>query len=186
LPGERLYLETETNTDVAARHVNRYKHAIELAGITGGRWVDFACGSGYGTAMIAEVADSVIGIDASADAVQYARDRYPGCTFWWGALAGLRDALARGVDIVVCIETLEHLPPFEQRSLVRLVKDSGAKLVLACPIGDGPNPANPWHVHEPTEPELRELLAVFGSRTLETEEYESTSGPAVQAWAVAQ
>ena len=186
MPGERLYLETETDPAVAARHIARYEKAIELAGIRGGNWVDFACGSGYGTAMIAEVADRVIGIDASASAIEYARSHYPHVTFWWGALAGLRDALVRGVDVVVCIETLEHLPPYEQRGLTRMIRDYGTRLVLACPIGDGPNPYNPWHLHEPSEAELHELLSIYDDYTIETEEYESTSGPAVQAWVVAQ
>ena len=181
-----MYLETEPDPSVAARHVGRYEHAIKLAGRSGGAWLDFACGSGYGTAMIAEVADQVIGIDASAEAIEYARAHYPRLTFWWGALAGLRDALALGADVVVSIETLEHLAYFEQRAMMRLIADYRATLVLACPIGDGPNPANPWHLHEPTETELRDMLSVFRSYSLETEEYESTSGPAVQAWAVAR
>ena len=186
MPGERLYLDTEPDPVVAERHIGRYTKAIQLAAMQGGNWVDFACGSGYGTAMIADVADKVIGIDASPDAINYARAHYPDVTFWWGGLAALEEALNLPVDAVVCVETLEHMRPVDQRQFMRVVADSGARLVLACPIGDGPSLTNPWHVHEPTEEELHELLCVFSWYTLETEEYLSTSGPAVQAWVVAE
>jgi cyclopropane fatty-acyl-phospholipid synthase-like methyltransferase len=186
-----MYLDTEPDPDVAARHVGRYERAINLAGRTGGTWVDFACGSGYGTAIIAQGCDTVIGIDASKEAIDHARREYPHLLFLRGSVLGLKRAmhLWGPVDVVVSIETLEHLLPDEQRDLVRAVRNQlapGGVFVLACPIGDGPNPDNVWHVHEPTLTELNELLSVFSAFSLETEEYMSTSGPAVQAWAVAR
>jgi hypothetical protein len=63
---------------------------------------------------------------------------------------------------------------------------AGGVLVLSCPIGNGTNSVNPWHIHEPTQPELRSLLLRhFMDISLEVEHYESTSGPAIQAWAIA-
>jgi 2-polyprenyl-3-methyl-5-hydroxy-6-metoxy-1,4-benzoquinol methylase len=196
-----MYVETEPDRTVADRHVARYAHAIKLANSPGGKWVDYACGSGYGTALIAEVADNAIGVDPSWEAIYYARHHYPSATFYCGGLWALRytftsselerlnGAQAVPPDVIVSIETLEHMAPYDQDAFIDTVVEGlapGGVFVLGCPIGTGPNPHNPWHIHEPTLAELSELLEAFNEYTLTTEEYESTSGPAVQAWAVAR
>src|SRR4051794_32573767 len=65
-----------------AEHRTRYAFASELA--AGRRVLDVACGSGYGSRILADAgADTVVGVDLDADAVVYARQRYggPGVTF---------------------------------------------------------------------------------------------------------
>lgn len=183
--------------EVIERHVARYMRTIELvctiepAGRTGGVWWDVGCGTGYGSALLpGEV---------------YAFDRHDGSREGWkcGAPQGRIPTFihtditqagwsteAPDPDVVVMIETLEHLDRYDQDGLIASIaarlKPDGV-LAVACPIGNGPNPANPWHLHEPTEPELRTLLSRhFRDVSVEVEEYESTSGPAVQAWAVAK
>jgi 2-polyprenyl-3-methyl-5-hydroxy-6-metoxy-1,4-benzoquinol methylase len=112
----------------------------------------------------------------------------PWFEFYYADLNGRWPVFIRAgeFDVIVSIETLEHLP--DQDTFVaecRTHLAPGGVLVLACPIGDGPSETNPWHIHEPTEAELRALLAEhFAHVELTTENYESTSGPAVQAWAV--
>ena len=75
-PGERLYLYDDQvlgvrgnkNVDAVERHVARYDKAIAAAGRTGGIWLDFACGSGYGTELISRVARRVVGMDRAEEA----------------------------------------------------------------------------------------------------------------------
>lgn len=196
-PGERLYLIDDAELGVVAnrdpavreRHVARYRHAIELAGATGGLWLDFACGSGYGTALCARVADWAVGADASLEAIAYAAKHHGGAgrEFRVAGPLGVWSVMPTP-DVLISIETLEHLPLPVQRAFLdeAAQRMQGGVVVLGCPIGaGGPNPANPWHVHEPTEPELRAALtARWSSVSFSTERYVSTSGPAVQAWAV--
>jgi len=168
--------------DVIARHVARYDRAVELAGRTGGVWWDVACGTGYGAELLP--GDDV-----------YAFDRD------FGVVAGFTHFLVTDIaqagwsseapdpDVVVSIETLEHLDRYNQDGFVAEIAgrlSAGGVLVLSCPIGNGTNSVNPWHIHEPTQPELRSLLLRhFMDISLEVEHYESTSGPAIQAWAIA-
>ena len=195
---ERLYLKDDEELGVLAlqdegvreRHMGRYRKAIELAGRTGGVWVDFACGSGYGTEMLAGVAEWVVGADCDQEAIAYAHKHHYGPSRWFIVADELNvwNRLTDTLDVVVCVETLEHMEQGAQENFVQgaaLYLAPEGVLVLACPIGNGgPSPCNPWHLHEPTVAELEQLLRRhFAVVTLETEEYESTSGPAVQAWA---
>lgn len=173
--------------DVQERHRARYQKAIDLAGRGGGTWWDVACGIGYGTAMMPGVVR--VGFDRAQACVTEARTRVPRAAFWcadvtlphWWIREGSRP------NVILSVETIEHLASDAQgpfvRDLARVLRPAGC-VVIACPIGDGPNPRNPWHLHEPSMGELMDLTACFPAVHIETEAYESTSGPATQAYAV--
>ena len=55
-------------------HWHRYAFARRLA--AGRRVLDAACGEGYGSAMLSEVAADVVGVDLDEAAVVHARSRY--------------------------------------------------------------------------------------------------------------
>ena len=172
------------------RHVARYERAVGLAGIKGGVWLDMACGYGYGTDIIARQsgADLVVGMDASEKATLYAANAYHGLhtMFINGTSTEAAGWFPGRFDAVVCIETLEHLARDKQNDFLgelRAILTAGAPLVLMCPIGHGPNADNPWHLHEPTEYELKTILfdAGFHIEKFEQIDYISTSGSATQA-----
>ena len=193
---------------VHARHEDRYRWAVgALAGAEdamvgpGGRWLDCACGTGYGTQLLWELASAdiapawVTGVDRSANAVAYAKQyhRPAGAPLTYQHLtiqsAGQWLRMLGPFDAVVCVETLEHLGKEVGAAWLQNVAANlppyGA-LALCCPVGEGKaSETNPWHLHEPTPDALRaQLLALFGRVHLSLEEYESTSGPAVQAKAI--
>lgn len=70
--GER-YLP-EVVGDIRLEHLHRYLLAREL--VQGKDILDIACGEGYGSRLLAEVAKSVIGMDISQEAVAHARTCY--------------------------------------------------------------------------------------------------------------
>lgn len=168
--------------DVIERHKDRYRKCIALAEREGGIWWDVACGSGYGTAMLPAT-------------VAYGFDRVIPKT--WGqwfrtdiAQGGWSSEALSNPDVIVSVETLEHLGYIDQDGFVREIanrlKPDGV-FVLACPIGNGPSFANPWHLHEPSEGEMYELLfRYFRDVWVGTESYTSTSGQTVQAYATAR
>src|SRR5512132_1491659 len=55
-------------------HWHRYHFAAPLA--RGKRVLDVACGEGYGSALLARTATSVVGVDVSFEAVAHARRAY--------------------------------------------------------------------------------------------------------------
>jgi len=193
----RLGIVGERDESTRKRHLARYVRAIELADRPDGLWLDCACGSGYGAELIAGHARYVYAIDQAVEAIDYAHRHH-----WRSNIshlcAELKDvtyfcATAGGFDAIISIETLEHVPLLEQREWIRTAAgllDPDGVFIVCCPIGKGADSAhaesmNPWHAHEPTSTELMGMLGDwFGAYDIRTEEYESTSGPAVQAYAV--
>ncbi|KAA2212007.1 class I SAM-dependent methyltransferase [Teichococcus oryzae] len=158
--GERL--TTAAGGQVEIEHLHRYFLARTLC--RGRDVLDIACGEGYGSALMAQAARSVLGVDVSAEAVSHAAQVY--------ARSNLRyehgDARSiplpdQSVDMVVSFETLEHF--FEHDRFleeVRRVLRPGGLLLLSSPERDVYSPpgstANPYHVNELSRPEFERLL----------------------------
>ena len=70
--GERF--TPECVREIWYEHWHRYVFARQLA--KGKRVLDAACGEGYGSALLADVAASVVGADISDQAIAHARSRY--------------------------------------------------------------------------------------------------------------
>ena len=104
--GERFV--PECTREIWYEHWHRYQFASAVA--AGKRVLDAACGEGYGSALLARSAQSVVGIDIDADAVQHARARYgnPNLRFEQGDATAL-PAFATPFDLIVSFETLEHV-----------------------------------------------------------------------------
>ena len=70
-----------TDRQSVARHERRYREAIRLlraAHLPNGTILDCACGTGYGTAMLARSFKTrpIVGVDRNPDALGIARERY--------------------------------------------------------------------------------------------------------------
>jgi SAM-dependent methyltransferase len=165
--GERV-IPGEVDVDLWNEHLARYAFAARLT--AGKRVVDAGCGSGYGSAALAETASSVTGVDVAADAIAYARDHYPApnVQFAEGSCAALPvpDGAA---GVVVAFEVIEHLSDWRAflQEVCRVLAPDGL-LVISTPNKDyyaesrrlsGPNP---YHVHEFNFAEfVSELKALF-------------------------
>lgn len=122
--------------------------------------LDVGCGTGYGTAILAECAKQVTGIDRSAAAICFAKRRYPGVDFRKMDAQDLRFPDA-SFDFVFSSENFEHLPA-QAAHLVELrrVLRSGGTCFIATPnpeafVGER---RNPWHTKENTYDELVRLF----------------------------
>ncbi len=160
--GERF--TPECVREIWYEHVHRYAFAQSLA--QGKRVLDAACGEGYGSALLASVATSVLGVDISRDAVEHARSRYgerKNLDFRCDDVTRL-DALADGgFDLITCFETLEHL--HDQQAMMagfsRLLAPGGILLVSSpdkAEYSDRRGMDNEFHVRELYRDELQALL----------------------------
>jgi len=158
--GERLTSEFGGQTEM--EHLHRYLLARHLC--CGRRVLDIASGEGYGAALLAQVASSVIGVELAADVVAHAAANYrrDNLSFRVGDAGGipLEDA---AVDVVVSFETIEHFAGHDRfLSEIRRVLRSDGLLVISTPDRDNyspaDRPANPFHVLELTRPEFAALL----------------------------
>ncbi|MEO7063704.1 MAG: class I SAM-dependent methyltransferase [Dokdonella sp.] len=159
--GERF--TPECVREIWYEHWHRYAFARSLA--VNKRVLDAACGEGYGSALLADVAAEVTGVDIDPASVAHARARY-------ATKLTLRyecaDATAlsfpdREFDLIVSFETLEHLAGHEQliAGFSRVLADDGL-LVISSPdkrtYSDLAGFRNEFHVRELYREELLALL----------------------------
>ncbi len=158
--GERL--TTGTAGQIEIEHLHRYFLARELC--RGLDVLDVASGEGYGTALLAQVARSALGIDVSAAATRHAATNYqlPNLRFLEGDARHLPLGNAC-VDAVVSFETIEHFYEHDAfLSEIKRVLRPGGRLIMSSPDRDiySPqgSPANPFHARELTRGEFEALL----------------------------
>jgi len=162
MPFEGERLTSAASGQVAIEHYHRYLLARELC--RGLDVLDVACGEGYGSALLAQVARAVVGVDIDAAVIAAARSEFPrpNLTFEVGD-AGALPLPDAAFDVVVSFETLEHLRDQEQfLSEIRRVLRPGGLLILSTPdreiySGPGMTP-NPFHVRELNRAEFEDLL----------------------------
>lgn len=170
---ERIYVTEDNRNDAnVRRHVARYLFAsqfIQREAIV----LDCACGSGYGTHILAPRASRIMGVDRCPEAIAYAH-RYH--HLWNGGylLLDLQEGLSfpPGVlDAVVTLETIEHLPPEVCRKFLADIAGwvkPGGVVVASSPMlryRDGqPFVTSPYHINELPREQLLSMLAdVFPS-----------------------
>lgn len=161
--GERYV--PEVNGNIELEHVHRYIQACALA--QGKIILDIASGEGYGSALLADYAQQVYGVDISNEAVQHAQARYNKANLEYrvGSCAAipLSDA---SVDLVVSFETIEHHEQHEEMMLeIRRVLRPDGLLLISSPdkhfYTDLPGIKNDYHVKELYEHEFKDLLSKY-------------------------
>jgi len=168
LTGERTLPDVPAENYWFRRHLVVYEWIAER--VTGRRVLDMACGEGYGSSALAQVAASVVGVDANPEAYDHARLRYvrSNLSFERGMVESYGQPGT--FDAVVFLQTIEHV--FDPRSvLIRLqslltsggvVYVSTPNLLTLAPPGAAKS-GNPWHMKEYRADEFRELCErVFG------------------------
>jgi SAM-dependent methyltransferase len=134
---------------------------------TGLRTVDLACGSGYGSAILAASAEQVTGVDIDKATIEVANAGVGvehGVRFVAAdAVEWLADCRSADIDAIVCFEGLEHLPDLEPAlaELKRLAGE-GVKLVLSVPNSAMWEEENPYHVTDFSVDSAHELIQRLG------------------------
>lgn len=159
--GERMVLG-ETDIELEIEHMSRYYFAAQF--VAGKYVLDAACGTGYGSAILAHDAEKVAGIDISQESVQYAAQKYG------DSHVSFQQASVESIpypdstfDVVVSFETLEHVSEMAQgqflREIRRVLKPDGV-LVMSTPNHTvyGKRGANTFHEKELTYTEFKCFL----------------------------
>jgi len=160
LTGERTLPDVPEENYWYRRHLVVYEWVRARVG--GQRVVDMACGEGYGSAVLAKTAQSVVGVDANPEAHEHARLRYTQANLRFAR--DLVERFAEPCDAVVFLQTIEHvrdpgaiLEHFKSmlgREGVAYV--STPNLLTLAPEG-AEKSENPWHVKEYRHEEFRAL-----------------------------
>jgi ubiquinone/menaquinone biosynthesis C-methylase UbiE len=165
---ERATKDLFARTSLRHEHTHRYELASILArGIV----VDCACGIGYGSEILFRqgMVKSYLGIDPSADTIQYAKDNFggEGVYFELGSLES-NSCADFSVDRFLMFETLEHTenPHVALENVRRCLKQDGlligsvpsAEYEALCGSIYGPNP---FHLQRFSKEQIVSLLGEY-------------------------
>jgi SAM-dependent methyltransferase len=187
LTGERTLPDVPEENYWFRRHLVVYEWIAARA--HGRRVVDLACGEGYGSAVLAATAASVVGVDANPEAYEHARLKYPGVRFERNMI----ELWTGDVDCVVFLQTIEHVqdPDAVLEHIRELSGPNGVAYVstpnvLTLAPKGADRSGNPWHVREYRAGEYRalcerqfgsvDLLGLFHARTLRAHELALKAG----------
>jgi 2-polyprenyl-3-methyl-5-hydroxy-6-metoxy-1,4-benzoquinol methylase len=150
-------LEIENQIRIS-RHVERYALLRQYAA---GHVVDIACGCGYGSYLLATNPDvvHVTGVDMDAAAIAHAAAEFhgPKTTFVQDNLESYTSA--RKIDLVVSVETIEHLrdPAVFSGFLAR---NSVARFIITYPSKKTTH-YNRFHFHDLNLEKVRALFSGY-------------------------
>lgn len=154
------YIEEVTHQE----HLARYLFATQYT--EGKRVLDIACGSGYGSFILATQgkAQHVDGVDLDADAVRYGNHRYnhPNISRYADNAVIYNSDLK--YDVIISFETVEHIQDYEHLLLNyrRLLSPEGVLLISTPVTGvTTTTPANPFHVIEWSFEDFQNLVKSY-------------------------
>lgn len=130
---------------VKKNHIIRYQYALSIFN-KNDKVVDIACGSGYGSKMLAMHGCKVIGIDQSIEAIDLCKkhNNHQNITWVQDKIENFKDIIQEELDGIVCFETLEHLEKDHERILFdfksKLKKNKPA--ICSIPLN---HPDTIWH-----------------------------------------
>ena len=146
---------------IAYEHLHRYALCREHVG--GRRVLDLACGTGYGSAILADVAAAVTGVDISATAIASARIAHARSNLTFRVADCFNLPFDDGsFDVVVANEMIEHVADHDAllHEVRRILLPGGLLLVSTPnkPVYNRFKSPNLFHVSEMTLPEFEALL----------------------------
>jgi 2-polyprenyl-3-methyl-5-hydroxy-6-metoxy-1,4-benzoquinol methylase len=189
LDGERTLPDVPEENYWYRRHLVVYEWIA--ARVAGQRVVDLACGEGYGSAVLARSAASVVGVDANPDAFEHARLRYHAPNLRYAR--DMVETFSEPCDAVVFLQTIEHVhDPVGVLENVKAMLAPGGTAYVSTPnvLTLAPRGAersdNPWHLREYRAHEFRalceahfssvELHGLFHARRLRAHELALRAG----------
>jgi hypothetical protein len=146
-------------------HVARYEWVAKLLPAKS-RVIDFACGIGYGTRILADAGHKAYGFDHDSETLAYADRHYAATGTQFIKGNGNAPGPLPEVDVAVCFETIEHME--DPRPLLRALRDAAPVLLASVPNEDlmpySPEPGviTAFHHRHYTKFEFKQLLEECG------------------------
>jgi SAM-dependent methyltransferase len=166
---EEHYLRSRESYLIYLMHVATYNNAIKY--ISGKEVLDLGCGTGYGTALVADKCASICGVDISDEAIAYATNKYSAPHLFYRTIRKVEDAPLpfgdKSFDVVLSFQVIEHIadPTTYLEEIGRVLRPGGV-FIVATPDRNTrllplQRPWNKFHVHEYSGQELVGLVSRY-------------------------
>ena len=158
--GERaMPLAPNMDEQVMREHWARCRYTEPL--IKGNNVLDVACGSGYGSNLLAQTAKTIIGGDIEKETIEYCKEKYQRDNLKF-EIMDIRNIPYpdNSFDTIVSFETIEHIKEWEQflKEIRRLVVKDGS-LIISTPLG-GPC-GNHFHLSYFQREDFKKILTKY-------------------------
>ncbi|MBM9612701.1 methyltransferase domain-containing protein [Desulfobulbus rhabdoformis] len=144
-------------------HKSDYVKAQKI--VKGKDVLDLGCNSGYGTNLLSQSCNRIVGVDVSPMALEVGNARYLRGNLSFKLVDGVSLPFGdQSFDVVTSFQVVEHLPEYSAyfNEIRRVLKPDGLLLLTtpngAIRVNPGEKPWNRFHVHEFRAVELEELL----------------------------
>lgn len=138
----------------------RCQYAYEFAKpfIAGQKVLDVGCGLAYGTALMAESAASITGLDYDKETIEENRKQYSSIKNldFSQAIIPPLPMPDNSYDVITSFQFIEHIAPRKEflKECFRVLKPGGS-LLVTTPNAKKSLARNPFHVHEYTFDEMK-------------------------------
>lgn len=150
-------------------HVARYHYAGRH--LLKGTCADIACGTGYGSYLLATeyaaLAQQIVSADIDPSAIERAKSRYQHPSIQFMQADAMQFQAPFPLNNIISLETIEHLPNpagFIKNIAPQLVK--GGRFISSVPITPSMD-ANPYHLHDFSRRGFSDLFTRAGFRMLD-------------------
>ena len=157
---ERLVLDDNTRQAIIYdEHLVRYEFAKQF--VKDKYVLDIACGSGYGSKIIAEAgAKKVVAVDVDKETIDFAKKNYFNENIKY--ITGNAEEIKQDsnlFDVITSFETIEHLqnPDKFLNELARVIKIDGIA-IISTPNKNVSHEKNPFHFKEFSRNEFKEII----------------------------
>ena len=156
---------------VQLEHLNRYYFVVNQIDLKNKKVLDIASGEGYGSNILSNYAQNVVGVDISNEAVEHAKIKYNNTNLKFvqgdAAKIPLDDD---SFDVVVSFETIEHHDKhLEMMNEIKRVLKSDGILIISSPdkyhYTDLPKIKNEFHIKELYYDEFKRLISKYFTQT---------------------
>ncbi len=159
--------------DIEIKHVERYLFALKYC--RDKKVLDAACGCGYGSNILSKEANTVLGVDYSQEAIDYAKKYWiaENISFQRFDLNGDLTSLG-DFDVIVSFETIEHLdiPIIETCQKFYNALRVGGLLILSHPEKEERSSSAAFHKHFNIEGEQIKKMMIDIGFYIENEWYQ--------------
>jgi SAM-dependent methyltransferase len=170
---ERDYRANRQRFLIYLFHLATYRFVLPW--VLGKNVLDFGCGTGYGTADLADHCKDIIGIDISDNSIRFADDQYQKKNLHFKVVDRVESKrlpfCEESFDVVVSFQVAEHISDLSTyfSEISRVLRPEGL-LILATPdrstrLFNKQKPWNMFHVDEYDEDSLRAIISPYFSLT---------------------